>query len=143
MPGSGDSSVSAAHGGFDAAAQTIVEAHGLQVIDRNAGDSGARRGVLQRVGFVFDVNLLRIGVEKEPAVLQRADDVGGARIAAGGEIGDRLVCVGIIVGGEAGERVFKRLRLGRAREPAADAKDEKQQADDVAQGAWTKAGLRA
>ena len=100
----------AADRGVDRAAQAIVEPHRGEIVGGNAARGRAGRRIPQRVGFVLDVDFLGVCVEIKPAVLQCADDLGRARIAACGKIGDRLIGVGIFVGGEAGERIVERLR---------------------------------
>ena len=53
------------------------------------------------------------------ATIKGADDIGRARSAARGEIGNCLVGVRIIVGGEAGERFLKGLRVRPSNQAAA------------------------
>ena len=55
--------------------------------------------------------VFRIG--RQPAVLQRADDGKGERIARGRDRADRFVGVGKIVIGEFGDRILERTRQRR------------------------------
>ena len=78
------------------------------------------------------VDLLRVAIEVEASLLQCANNLGGARIATRGKVGDRLVGVGIIVCGEAGERVVQGLCVSLRNEPATQAEHQKQESCELA-----------
>ena len=71
--------------GIDRAAQPIVEADGVEIGRRIAGDRLPGGGVGQLAGIVLDVDRLAFGAEHQLAVLQGANDGFGARAAAGGD----------------------------------------------------------
>ncbi len=102
----------AAQCGFNDTPQFVVEAHGSGTV-RNAGDRRAGRGVDGLSVGLRDIDFFGVGISHQPAILQRADDGVGQRIAAGREHADGFFGVGILVVGELADRVFERSRHGR------------------------------
>ena len=97
----------------------------MRTVSRSAGAAPATgssgRGVGQLVGVVLEVDRLLFGAEQQLAVLQRANDGRGARIAACGDGVDAGAGFAEIVGGEMGERfVEARGVRGRAAEREAE-----------------------
>ena len=78
-------------------------------------------------GFA-DEDLLVVGAEQQPAVLQRLDDLRRQRVAAGRDAGDGGVGVGVAVGCELRQRLLVALRAAR-QVPAAPAAGRSTQAE--------------
>ena len=93
--------------GLHGAAQTIVKPHGGGTIG-NDGDRRAGQGIAALAVGLADVDIFGVGIGGEPAILQRADDGVGTRIAAGRNRGDSLPGVQKFVVCEFRNRVFKR-----------------------------------
>ena len=102
----------AAERGLDRAAQAVVEPHVGNVVGQLV-DGSAGRGVDDLVVRLLDEDLLRRGIGDELAVLQRADDGKGERIAGRRDRIDRVFGVGEVVVGEFGDGVLERTREGR------------------------------
>jgi len=93
--------------GIDRAAQPIVDPHRIDVGGRVTGDWLAGRGIEQFAGIVLDVDRFRFGAVHQSAVLQRANNGLGARVAAGGDVLDAGHGLAEIVGGEMGKRIVE------------------------------------
>ena len=98
----------------DHAAQPVIEADRIDIVGRRAFGRLAGRGVEQRAVFGLDVDLLVLGAERQPPLLQRLDQRPRQRAAAGGDRVDRIGGVAEIVGGEARQRVLVGAGIGKA-----------------------------
>ncbi len=107
-----------ADGGVHHAAQAVVETDIVDVVGGRAFRRLAGFGVEQFVVLGLDIDLLVLGAELQPAVLQRLDHRAGERAAACGDRLDRVAGVAEIVGGEALERVL--VEAGVAKSDAGD-----------------------
>ena len=96
------------------AAQPVVEAHVVEIVGGCALGRLAGRGIEQLAVLGLDEDLLVLGGEQQPRILQRLDHRRGQRIAARGHGVDRVGGVAEIVGGKAGERVFVGAGMGKA-----------------------------
>ena len=102
----------AAQRGVDTAAQAIVEAHRRGIVGQLVdGRAGGRIDDLA-VGLL-DIDLLGLGIEHQPLVLQRADYRIGQRIARHRDLAHRIIGVGEIVIGEFGDGLFEAGGEGR------------------------------
>ena len=117
LVGIGGQQRQAAERRVDRAAQPVVEADGIEIGRRVAGDRLAGRGIEQLAGIGLDVDRLVLGAEHQPAVLQGANDGLGPRVAARGDLVDAGDGLAEIVGGEMGERSsrLRGMRGGAAR----------------------------
>ena len=104
----------AAERGLDAAAQAVVEADGSGAVG-NAGDRRAGRRVDHLAVCLREINSPGVGIGHQPAVLKRADNGVGKRIAAGGDHADSFVGIGKLVICEFTDRVLERPRDDRQR----------------------------
>ena len=105
----------AAERSLHGAAQPVVEAHGGRAVGY-AGDRRAGRGIDDLAVGLGDVNLLGVGIGHQPAVLQRADDGKGERIARCRNHADGFLGIGEIVVGEFADGILERTRQRRKRE---------------------------
>src|SRR5438128_2317090 len=94
------------------AAAAVVEAE-LSGAIGNAGGRRAGRGVNHLAVRLREVNFLGVGIGHQPAVLKRADDGVGKRIAAGGDRADGFFGIGKLVICEFTDRIFERPRRDR------------------------------
>ena len=138
----------AAEGRLHGAAQAVVEADGSRAI-RQLVDGGAGGGIDDLAVGAGDENLLGIGIGRQPAFLQRADDGKGQRIARGRDRADGVVGIGKIVIGEFGDGILERPRQRRHGEGCSQEDCEQKRAkavkeigshDTTPAGVWREGG---
>ena len=87
-PGSARHQRQAAERRIDAAAEAVVDVDARRDRPARRRDRLAGLGGEQLAGCILVVDRLLLGAEEQPLVPQRLDDGRGARIAAGGHLGD-------------------------------------------------------
>src|SRR5262249_34367009 len=119
---------------FDDAPQAVVEAHRGEVGRRGADNRATRCGVDQLVGRLTNETLLLVGTEKEPPLLQRADDLRGKGIAARGDCVDAFDGLVEAVGRETEKRILVRPGAHRRRQGGEHAKRADERDEAIAEG---------
>src|SRR5579871_441815 len=93
--------------GLDVAAKLVVEADRARTVG-NGINGRPRRGIDRFAVLLLDIDLLVLGIEHQPLVLERVDDRKSERIAGRGNGVDGFLGIGKVIGGELGDRVLER-----------------------------------
>src|SRR5262249_44528370 len=134
LAGIGSHQRQTAERGFDDPPQAVVEAHRGEVGRRGADDRATRCGVDQLVGRLTNENPLLVGAEKEPPLLQRADDLRSKGIAARGDCIDALDGLVETVGGETEKPILVRPGAHRRRQGGEHAERADERDEAIAEG---------